>query len=152
MAAKTSLRVSLLVLLVVLYLDCSLQDAQASPTGNILPTWAKKGLEVPEGHLPEKTVTVFKGNNTGNPKADPEDLLYRGEFPPVKGPTNNTLCLTYPDNFIVLGISVSTWWDSTVGNVTLTDIGPNYWALTWEVPPGTFVYYEVIITIIIIIT
>jgi hypothetical protein len=83
---------SLLVLLVVLYLDCSLQGAQASPTGNILPTWAKKVLDVPEGHLLEKTVSVFKGNSTGDPGAVTEELLYRGEFPPVKGPTNCTLC------------------------------------------------------------
>jgi hypothetical protein len=149
MATKTSLRVSLLVLLVVLYLDCSLQGAQASPTGNILPTWAEKRLDVPEGHLAVKTVTVFKGNSTGDPGAVTVDLVYSGRLPPLKGATtSNTVAVTYPANVIVAGITVKTNWNNGVGTLVLTGIGPNNWALTWGLPPDGEVLYDVIVTVI----
>jgi hypothetical protein len=150
MATKTSLRVSLLVLLVVLYLDCSLQDAQASPTGNRLPTWAKKRLNVPESHLSEKTVTVFKGNSTEVPGADIVELVYPGLIPPLNATTSNTVSDTYPPNYIIVNITVYTEWYNGVGTLVLTGIAPNYWALTWGLPPDAFVYYEVIVNVVII--
>jgi hypothetical protein len=150
MATKTSLRVPLLVLLVVLYLDCSLQGAQASPTGNMLPTWAEKRLEVPESHLAEKTVTVFKGNSTGDPGAGTVVLEYQGLIPPLNATNNNTLAVTYPDNYIIVSISVLTDWLNGGGNITVSDSGHKYndLAVTWELSPHTFVFYEVNITVI----
>jgi hypothetical protein len=148
MATKTSLRVSLLVLLVVLYLDCSLQGAQASPTGNILSTWAKKVLDVPESHLAEKTVTVFKGNSTGVPGAVTVDLEYEGILPPLNSTTSNTVAVTYPADRILVSINVTTYWYIDVGTLVLTGIGPINWALTWQLPPNGYVYYDVIVTVI----
>jgi hypothetical protein len=148
MATKTSLRVSLLILLVVLYLDCSLQGAQASQTGNILPTWAKKRLNIPESHLAEKTVTVFKGNSTGDPGAVTVDLEYIGLLPPLDSTTSNTLAITYPPNVILVSITVTTYWYNGVGTLVLTGIGPNNWALTWGLPPDGEVLYDVIVTVI----
>jgi hypothetical protein len=96
---------SLLVLLVVLYLGCSLQGAQASPTGNVLPTWAEKRLNVLESHLSEKTVTVFEGNSTGDPGAGIVTLEYEGLFPLLKVATSNTVAVTYPAKYTILVIS-----------------------------------------------
>jgi hypothetical protein len=143
MATKTSLRVSLLVLLVVLYLDCSVQGAQASPTGNILPTWAEEGLDDPEGHLREKIVSVFKGNSTGVPRAGIVVGPYVGQLPPLNAVTSNTVAVTYPFTRIVDSISVTTYWYNDVGTLVLTGIGPSNWALTWGLPPNAYVYYEV---------
>jgi hypothetical protein len=150
METKTSLRVSLLVLLVVLYLDCSLQDAQASPAGNILPTWAEKGLDDPESHLAEKTVSVFKGKNTGDPRASIVVGPYVGLIPPLNATHNYTLAVTYPYTYIVEIIDVLTEWYVDKGTLVLSDGGPgyNYWALTWTLPPNAYVYYEVDITVI----
>jgi hypothetical protein len=152
MATKTSLRVSLLVLLVVLYLDCSLQGAQASPIGNILPTWAEKVLDVPESHPWKKTVTVFKGNSTVVPGADKVEFEYAGLFPPLDAISSNTESDTYPANYIVDSISVYTEWYEYVGTVTLScgGYGYNYWALTWGLPPFVRVHYRIIIIIIIL--
>jgi hypothetical protein len=148
MATKTSLSVSLLALLVVLYLDCSLQGAQASPTGNILPTWAKKRLNVPESHLAEKTVSVFKGNSTVVPGAVTVDLEYIGLLPPLDSTTSNTVAVTYPANVVLVSITVTTYWYIDVGTLVLTGIGPNNWALTWGLPPDGEVLYDVIVTVI----
>jgi hypothetical protein len=153
MATKISLRVSLLVLLVVLYLDCSLQGAQASPTGNILPTWAKKGLGDPEGHLAEKIVSVFKGNSTGVPRANIVELEYAGHIPPlneIKEAYNYTLAVTYPGIYIIEDIEVLTEWYTVKGTLVLSDGGLkyNYWALTWTLPPRASVDYDVIVTVI----
>jgi hypothetical protein len=153
MATKTSLRVSLLVLLVVLYLDCSLQGAQASPTANRLPTWAEKGLDVPESHLSEKTVSVFKGNSTAVPRASIRVGPYAGWIPPLnetKETRNYTLADRYPDQYNIEDITVLTEWYVARGNVVLSDGGPKYsnWVLTWEVPPDSYAYYEVTVTVI----
>jgi hypothetical protein len=154
MATKTSLRVSLLVLLLVLYLDCRLQGAQASPTGNILPIWAEKVLDVPESHLPEKIVSVFKGNNTGDPRASIVVGPYAGRrIPPLdatKETHNYTLAVTYPDKYIIEDIDVLTEWYVDKGTLVLSNGGPkyNYWALTWTLPPNAYVYYEVNVIVI----
>jgi hypothetical protein len=136
---------------VVLYLGCSLQGAQASPTGNVLPTWAEKRLNDPEGHLAEKTVSVFKGNSTGDQINGTVVGPYEGLFPPLTVTTSNTVSVTYPDNYIILAINVLTGWVFGLGNVTVSGGGPlyNYWALTWELPPESFVIYEVNVTVIL---
>jgi hypothetical protein len=148
MASKTSLRLPLLVLLVVLYLDCSLQGAEASPTGNILPIWAEEGLDDPESHFPVKIASVFKGNSTGVPRAGIVVLPYEGLLPPLNALTSNTVAVTYPFTYTVDSISVNTYWYNDVGTLVLTGIGPNNWALTWGLPPNAYVYYQVNVTVI----
>jgi hypothetical protein len=62
MATKTSAHASFLVWLLVLYLDCSLQDAQASPTTEIVASKATESQDI-VGKYSEKNVNSSVEDN-----------------------------------------------------------------------------------------
>jgi hypothetical protein len=135
MATKTSLHVSFLLWLLVFYPDCRLQGVQASATSKTL-------------HNKVTTVSsAAKCRPAGVPIAEPQVLIYTGTFPAVNASSNITLGVTYPDDWHIPTITVSTWWIPTPGIFYFSPFGPHYWVITWEEPPLVFAEYTVNVTI-----
>jgi len=150
MATKTSAHVSFLVWLLVLYLDCSLQGAQASPTTEILASNATGRQDI-VGKYSEKNVTSSVEDNfveLPEEKLVARSIVYRytAVYPKQNKPTHRVLSYTYKTTCRILNV---TWKTSGANKVVIASggKGSHYFSIKCSIPAHTAARIEISVTV-----
>jgi hypothetical protein len=150
MATNTSAHVSFLVWLLVLYLDCSLQCAQASPTTEILASNATERQDIVGKYSQKKVTSSVEGNFVELPE---EKLVagsfvyrYRAVHRKQNKPTHRVLSHTYNTTCRILNVTWKTRGPSKV-DITSGGVGSNYFSIKWSIRAHVAARIEISVTV-----
>jgi hypothetical protein len=146
MATKTSAHVWLLVL----YLDCSLQGAQASPPAEILASKAIRRPDILGEYLQKNATLAVELNKFVGPQQPylvDRIILFRYTevYHKQPKPTNRMLSHTYHPTCRILNLNLQ---KSGVGTAFISSGGEgnHYFSVTWSIPADVDASIEIFVT------